>query len=190
MDRIIPFGYPTIPGGASGGASVDPTPPSSDDPQPGVSTPYNLDNLSITPKGIADNTEKVANVFVGKSATGTVSLWNYAIATGIIPVDLTGVKQIKLETPYFSDDSFILTADGVSVKDKITGGSRISGTKTIQTFLDSDNFYLTNDGYLITQQNWNSYLRDKQIVFSCPMDITVYDTAGEIMQQVTVEVKL
>lgn len=190
-DRIIPFGYPTIPGGASGGASVDPTPPSSDDPQPGpASLPYNLDNLSIAPKGIVDNCDTVANVSIAKTATADVRIWNYVIAKGIVPVDLTGVKQITMVCPSYSSDSFVFTADGVSVKDKFTGGFYINATKTILTFQDDDNMYASNDGYLITKSNWNTYISGKQIVFSCPMEVTVYDTAGEIMQQVTVEVKL
>lgn len=189
MDRIIPYGYPTIPGGASGGASVDPTPPSSDDPQPGVSTPYNLDDMTVVPKGLSDNCNQVANVFVGKPATAEVYIFKYLTVQGVIPVDLTGVKQIKLETPLKSDDSFILTADGVSVKDKITAGNRINRTYSISEFANGD-LFVDALAYYFSKDNWNSYLKDKQILFSCPMEITVYNTAGEIMQQETVEVKL
>lgn len=146
--------------------------------------------MTVRPKGLVDNVEQVANVFIGKSASASIYFFNYIIVQGIIPVDLTGVKQVKLESVSYSDDSFILTADGVSVKDKITGGSRINTTKAISGFADSDNMYIDAQTYIISKENWNSYLKDKQIVFSCPMDITVYDTAGEIMQEKTVEVSL
>lgn len=189
MDRIIPFGYPTIVGGASGGASVDPTPPSSDDPQPGPATlPYDLENVSFRSKGLVENTETVANVHVAKTTTATVQLMQYAIVEGIVPVDLTGVRQIKLSCPNKSDDSFIFTADGTDIKDKLGEFHSIDITKGILEFQDGDMF-TGNQLYYITKDNWNP-LSGKQIVFKCPLTIKVYDTAGEIMQEYETELTI
>lgn len=181
MDRIIPFGYPTIPGGASGGASVDPTPPSSDDPQPGPATPYDLSNLVMVSKGVHDNTDAIANVRVGKTVSSPVYLFQYATLSGIVPVDLTGVKQIKYEGPAYSDENFIFTADGVSIKDKLLG-MKMNLTISFKSFVDGD-LYMASDSYQVSKDNWNTYAKDKQIVLKYPVHITVYDAAGEIMQE-------
>ena len=190
MDRIIPFGYPTIPGGASGGASVDPTPPSSDDPDtPAAATPYDLSNLSMVSRGVQNNTDAVANVRIGKTATSAVYLFDYVIFSGIVPVDLTGVKQIKLEGPSYSDENFIFTADGVSIKDKMNG-LKMNTTKTIQYFVDGEVYIAAaNESFLVSKDNWNTYAKDKQIVLKYPVHITVYDTAGEIMQEYDAELR-
>lgn len=186
MDRIIPFGYPTIVGGASGGASVDPTPPSSDDPQPVPTTPYDLSNLVMVSRGVHNNTDEFANVRVGKTASSTVYLYDYMTASGIVPINLTGVKQIKFEGPGYSDENFIFTADGVSIKDKLLG-TKIDLTKSYLYFVDGDIQGATSNAFQISKDNWNTYAKDKQIVLQYPVHITVYDTAGEIMQEYDAE---
>ena len=193
MDRIIPYGYPTIPGGASGGASVDPTPPSSDDPDTPTATPYDLSDLKMLSKGLVSVTNEVANVKVGKTASADISILQYVITTGIVPVDLTGVKQIVMTGTDIESDDFVLTADGVSIKDQITNYDLISTTKTIETFLDGDSFVLgnaTSKAYKITSTKWNAAAVGKQIVFHYPVHIVVYDVAGEIMQEYDSEVTL
>lgn len=136
-------------------------------------------------RGVNNNTDAIANVRVGKTASSAVYLFDYITASGIVPVDLTGVKQITLEGPSYTDENFILTADGVSLKDKLLG-LKLNKTTTIQYFLDGD-LYIASDSYQLSKDNWNSYARDKQIVLKYPVHITVYDTAGEILQEYDAE---
>ena len=196
MDRIIPFGYPTIPGGASGGASVDPTPPSSDDPQPPATLPYNLDNLHIIPN-ISQYCTQVGNVFVGQniSGSGTVGILSRAKLQGIIPQDLTGVRQINISGPAFGTNG-VFTADGEQIPNsKLYNNQGINTTKTITQFLDTDDFSVVIgdvNGYAanMSYSDWNSLCKDKQIVIEIPLTIKVYDTAGEIVQEYETELTL
>lgn len=194
-DRIIPFGYPTIPGGASGGASVDPTPPSSDDPVTPTTLPYDLDSFRIVPN-IVNAGQIIGNVFVADTTNETyLRLFSPVKFQGIIPKDLTGVKQIGIEGPVMTDERVVFTADGEAIPTNKIVNKEIANnlTFTITQFLDTDDFSVVfgNNNYQsMAKADWNSLCAGKQIVLKYPVTVTVYDTAGEELQQIETEIKI
>lgn len=197
MDRIIPFGYPTIPGGASGGASVDPTPPSSDDPDTPTTLPYNLDGLKAVPTALRNVCEYVGNVWI---ATGTISQdlrigrAEDITLEGIVPLDLTEVRQISLTGPTsWRADGVVFTADGVDIRDKITDysyGINLPRTVGIDKFLNDKTGVIGYGNPRFTVNDYNTYVKGKQIVVSFPVHVEVLDAQGEILQSADMAVSL
>lgn len=184
-DRVIPFGFPEIPGGASGGASIDPTPTPS-------SVIYDLSECAAINKGMDDNSTAVGNVHVGNSVSGKIQI-NRMTFSGIVPVDLTGVSRVII-TGNFSDLFF--TLDGTDKKSIIelndgtapAADADFTKSLTIMSFKDG-NITVDPDLY-ISQTNWNTYVKDKQIIFKWPLTIEPVDSNGDAMATYNVEASL
>ena len=165
MFRVMPWAYPTISGGSSGGTSVNPTPTPNPDPEEPTG-PYDLTNYSVS--FYYYNREST------KDNDGYIFFFGLSVS-GAVEVDTSNVSQVKVT---FGSGNMILsdgqTIDVTSLMDPVRKSLKFSIDNLDTGSFDQFAFYKKSLGL--------KGLKVTGFSEGTTMVVNVYDSAGNVLQ--------